>query len=909
MLNLSKPLTAAQAQKYHQHEFTSKEQSYWGQGGEILGTWQGRLASHYGLGEMVGAEEFARLSQGQHPQTGEQLVRHRASYQYQRADGKKVTSAAHLAGWDATFSAPKSVSLTALVGGDERVREAHRESVRVALDELERYAQARIGGNHPAVTTGKFIVARFEHDSARPVNGYAAPQLHTHAVIFNVTELENGRPRALQARSLFRSQQFATAVYQAELTWRLARLGYQLETGRSGAPEISGYSEKYLDASSPRRKQIREHLDKLGLTSKASAEIAAHATRDRKQILTPHEVIRAHKALADEFGNPADHVVAEARARALGMEQPTPDTRSLRAQEAITYSREKNFEREAVVDERVLMRDALRRGLGRTTFFELRRIFEARVEKGEFVNAVATGDAAPRLFTTPEMLAAERAVIQHMMRGQGQLEPVLAPRAALELSARSSNLNAAQRAAVEHVLVSHDRVLGIQGSAGAGKTTALQLIREQAEARGYSVEGVAPTSRASKQLEQAGIPAGTLQAFLARRHDPDFPGEKHLYMVDESSLTSTNQMRTFLTRLGPYDRVVLIGDIRQHQAVEAGKPFEQLQNAGMSTAKLEQIVRQSDPGLKAVVEQLAKGQTSSAIQAFAQQGRITEIADRGERIRAIARAFAAQPESTLVISPDNASRRELNATIRAELQSRGIVTSENHQFKVLVQAKDMTGAERSWAARYNLDDVLRYSRGSKVLGIKAASYARVVAIDPEQNLLTVAKQSGARVTYDPKRLSGVNVYQEREQSFAAGDRVQFTAPDKKIGVANRELATVESVSPAGNLAVRLEKGGIVKVDPAENRHFDHGYAMTSHSAQGVTADRVLINADTEAGPNLVNSRFAYVAVSRARHDVVIFTNDTVSIAARLGNEISKSSALASSPSRELGLNRGLGLDL
>jgi conjugative relaxase-like TrwC/TraI family protein len=909
MLNLSKPLTAAQAENYHQHEFTSKQQGYWGQGSEIVGTWQGRLASQYGLGERVGADQFARLSQGQHPQTGEQLVRHRACYQYQRADGKKVTSVAHLAGWDATFSAPKSVSLTALVGGDERVREAHRESVRIALQELERYAQARIGGNHPAVTTGKFVVATFEHDTARPVNGYAAPQLHTHAVIFNLTELENGRARALQARSLFRSQQYATAVYQAELTWRLARLGYELEAGRSGAPEIRGYSQPYLDASSPRRQQIQAHLDKLGLASKASAEIAAHATRDRKQILTPQQVIAAHQALAAAFGNQADRVVADAHARARSIEHHRPTASSLRAQEAITYAREKNFEREAVVDERLLLGDALRRGMGRTTFSELRHIFEARVEKGEFLNPAAPSDAAPRLFTTPEMLLAERAVIQHMMQGQGQVEPVLSPRAVLALSAQLSDLNPAQKSAVEHVLVSRDRILGIQGSAGAGKTTALRVVREQAEARAYRVEGLAPTSRASQQLEQAGIPAGTLQAFLARRREPDFAQEKRLFMVDESSLTSTNQMRTLLTRLGPHDRVVFIGDIRQHQAVEAGKPFEQLQNAGMSTAKLEQIVRQSDTGLKAVVEQFAKGETSAAIQAFARLGRIAEIADRGERIRAIARSFARQPQNTLVISPDNASRRELNATIRAELQSRRIVASENHQFKVLVQAKDMTGAERGWAALYNVDDILRYSRGSKVLGIPAASYARVVAIDPEHNLLTVARHSGAPVTYDPKRLSGVSVYQEREQSFAAGDRVQFTAPDKKIGVANRELATIESVSPAGKLALRLEKGGMVKLDPTENRHFDHGYAMTSHSAQGVTADRVLINADTEVGPNLVNSRFAYVAISRARHDVVIFTDNSVSIAARLGNEISKSSALVSSPSLDLGLNRGLGLDL
>ena len=135
--------------------------------------------------------------------------------------GEKVTTMEHRAGWDATFSAPKSVSLTALVGGDERVRAAHRESVDVALDELEKYVQARIGGNHPAETTGKWIAAKFEHDSSRPVEGYAAPQLHTHVVFFNMTERETGEMRALQPRELYRSQQYATAIYRSELALRL----------------------------------------------------------------------------------------------------------------------------------------------------------------------------------------------------------------------------------------------------------------------------------------------------------------------------------------------------------------------------------------------------------------------------------------------------------------------------------------------------------------------------------------------------------------------------------------------------------------------------------------------------------------------------------------------------------------
>jgi conjugative relaxase-like TrwC/TraI family protein len=105
-------------------------------------------------------------------------VRQRASYEYQDADGKTIKTMEHRAGWDATFSAPKSVSLTALVGGDQRVREAHRQSVSVALDQLERYTQARIGGNHPPETTGKFIAAKFEHDTARPVDGYVALRRH-----------------------------------------------------------------------------------------------------------------------------------------------------------------------------------------------------------------------------------------------------------------------------------------------------------------------------------------------------------------------------------------------------------------------------------------------------------------------------------------------------------------------------------------------------------------------------------------------------------------------------------------------------------------------------------------------------------------------------------------------------------
>src|ERR1700678_2621946 len=412
MLTISKPLSAGQAQSYHQKEFTAKEQNYWSQRGVIAGEWQGRLAGQFGLAGTVSAEDFAKLSLGQHPQTGEQLVRQRASYQYQDGDGKTIKTMEHRAGWDATFSAPKSVSLTALVGGDERVREAHRESVRVALDQLEQYTQARIGGNHPPETTGKFIAAKFEHDTARPVDGYVAPQLHTHAVVFNVTERDNGQPRAIQPQSLFASQQFATAIYQSELTYKLRQLGYEITTGRSGAPEIKGYTQEYLDASSPRSQQIRDYLERTGRSGKEAAEIAAHSTRDRKEIHSPGEVMAAHLKLAADFGYQAEGVVRAARERSQHHEKPVNSFDRVR--ESLTFSRDKNFEREAVVDERALIRDGLRRGMGEITHGQVRANLSARLASGEIGMMGGARGVSGRAFTTGETIETEHEIISRM---------------------------------------------------------------------------------------------------------------------------------------------------------------------------------------------------------------------------------------------------------------------------------------------------------------------------------------------------------------------------------------------------------------------------------------------------------------------------------------------------------------
>ena len=890
MLTISKPLSSGQAQTYHAKEFTAKEQNYWSQKGEIRGEWQGQLAGRLGLVGAVSPTDFARLSQGQHPETGEQLVRQRASYEYQGAGGKAVKSMEHRAGWDATFSAPKSVSLTALVGGDDRVRDAHRESVRVALEQLEHYTQARIGGNHAPETTAKFIAAKFEHDTARPVDGYVAPQLHTHAVIFNVTERDNEQYRAVQPQSLFASQQFATAVYQSELTYRLRKLGYEITAGRSGAPEIKGYTQEYLDASSPRSQQIREYLQRTGRTGSEAAEIAAHSTRDRKEIHSPAEVMVAHRKLAAEFGHQAEAVVRAAREREQNQEKP-PQTVD-RVRESLTFSRDKNFEREAVVDERALLRDGLRRGMGEVTFSEVRANLNARLSAGEFQLVEHMGNLPARQFTTARTIASEQEILRRVAEGQNQMPPALSRSQAIAFADQNPHLNRTQRGVVEDVLSSPDRVQGIQGYAGTGKTTTLSVIRAGLETQGYAVEGFAPTSRAARQLAEAGIDSTTLQGFLVRGTDREPLERKHFYFVDESSLASTNQVGEFLTRLGPQDRVLLIGDTRQHQGVEAGRPFEQLQQAGMRTAHLDEIVRQKDPALKSAVEDFAKGNVSGALQSLQQQGRIREISDAGERIRAIAKCYVESPERTLVVSPDNASRRDLNVAVREELKSKGALDPEDHQFKVLIQRQEMTGAERQWASGYEIGDVVRYARGSKEAGINAGTYATVVGTNPAMNLVSVEQASGNVVTYDPRRLTGVSVHREVAHEFSVGDRIQFTAPDKSLGVANRDIAVLDSIGADGHISAHRDDGRRIEFDALSQRHFDHGYAVTSHSAQGLTAERVLINADTGVHPDLLNSRFGYVALSRASHEACIFTDDANRLNKRLGTEVSKSSALA-----------------
>lgn len=904
MLTMSRALSAGQAIDYYRQEYANSNENYYTESQEVRGEWAGRLAEEWGLSGHVETWQYERLCMGQNPHTGEQLVQAVTPRESVNYYGDQIVTSEHRAGWDATFSAPKSVSLATLVGDDDRVKGAHRESVSAALERLEEYTQARGGGNKPAVTTGRMVAAKFEHTAARPdrVTGYAAPQLHTHVVVFNVAQDHEGKIRSVQPYELYRSQKYATAVYRINLAEKLQALGYEIEVdARTGAPEIKGFSKAYLRESSPRSEELRkaaremkERLESEGATVKEGAGLNQAAARTDRAGKRYDRAEMRERALAMDakYGHEARRAVEKAleRGPVIRPEQEVV----LRAREAVTFARDSAAEREAVADMREVWTDALRHNMALTTYAAVRAELAASQERGEFV--AVEREHMPRETTTDRMLRLERENVQRVLDGRGQLAPIMEEGQARRVVERitgekSATLNEGQQAALWQILMTDDQVVGLQGSAGTGKTTVLATLREATESAGYEVRGLAPTARAAQPLAEGGIESQTLQNFLRQRAPERAADVKNLFVLDESSLASTNNLHRFFARLGPQDRVLLVGDTSQHRAVEVGSPFEQLRQRGMETARLTEIVQQQNPELRQAVEKLSAGRVREAVEHLHAAGRVIEIGDDGKRLQAIAVDYCRRPEDTLVISPPNRERITLNNLIRERLKAEGRVGRHDHAAEVYTSREDMTGAERASADSYVPgEDVVRYNRASRVHGVKVGDYGRVTATDHEQNTITVGMEDGREITYNPARLQGVSVYREGKRLFSEGDRVQFRAPFKKHRIVGGQLGTVSKIE-GDRFGVTLDDRRSVSFDVGSFRHLDHGYAVTSYSSQGQAVDRVLVNADTREADLLSNQRAGYVALSQAREEATVYTNSATELGAALGRGADKETAL------------------
>ena len=347
---------------------------------------------------------------------------------------------------------------------------------------------------------------------------------------------------------MFQSQAFATAVYRTELAARLRGLGYEIERGEHGQPEIKGYSREYLEASSPRRAQITTELQEIGREGAGAAQVAAHRTRDSKEIQSPAEVLHRHRELATEYGHQPDWVVSHSFGNQHAREVDAPRV----AQQGVTYARDHVFERAAVQDERAILQAALERSMGQASAAQVREEFERRTQdRNEFQTAEHAPKSAGGQYTTAAMVRMEREIVSRMQDGNFALEnkpAINEAQARAEVLSRHPQLNEAQGKAADQILASQEKIVGLDGVAGAGKTTTLAVIREGAEANGYRVgrlcadqPGGTETWRSRhRDLDAAASPRQRSEA----RH-----GRERLYILDESSLASTKQMHDFVTRL------------------------------------------------------------------------------------------------------------------------------------------------------------------------------------------------------------------------------------------------------------------------------------------------------------------------------------------------------------------------
>lgn len=880
--------------------------------------WQGAGAAELGLAGEIDSARFKALLAGQ------------VAAEVRVSRGSTRNDANERIGIDLTFSAPKSVSMQALVAGDARVIEAHDRAVSTAIAAAEERALARrkVGGKARVERSANLIVAKFRHETSRERD----PQLHTHAIVMNLTQRGDGEWRALKNDEILKSLRHLGAVYRAELAAELQNQGFALRRERDGAFELAHISREQVSAFSQRTKQIDDRLVERGLSrdraSTAEKQDATIRTRARKGVIDRDEGFAEWRVRARELGIDFDrrdwaghdHGQAEgSRDDRPGDALPSEEA----ARRAVRYAVNHLSERQAVIGEREMIDVAMQHGVGRVRLrdveAEVKRqteagflireapVFRPASEAGDradlsraaWISLLVTKGVAPPLarrrvddairdggltmvdgrYTTQTALAREKRILSIERTGRGQVAPIV-PEDAARTRLASTNLNAGQRQAAELMASATDRVIGIQGFAGTGKSHMLDTAKAIVEDNGYRVRALAPYGSQVKALRELGVPANTLASFL-RAKDKDLD-ERTVVVIDEAGVVPARLMEQALKLAEAAGaRVVLLGDTAQTKAIEAGRPFDQLQAGGMRTARMEDIQRQRDPALRAAVELAARGNTGDSL------GRISavmEICGDAERRAELVRDFMAltppERDGTLIVSGTNEARRDINARVREASGTAG----RGREFDTLIR-RDSTQAERRYSKNYRVGDAIQPEKTYRS-GLRRGELYRVLDTGPG-NRLTVAGPDKTPITFSPATHTRLSIYQPERSELAVGDRVRITRNDAGRDLANGDRFTVAAVAAD---RVTLEAAGRRVELPADRPlHLEHAYATTVHSAQGLTSERVLIEAQT-------NSRTTardvyYVAISRARHEARIYTDDLGRLPAAVARENRKGAAL------------------
>ena len=818
------------AEKYFDEHLAQND--YYAAGEVRPGQWIGAGAERLGLKENVTREQFHALCENLNPETGERLT------QRSQKEGQRRVF------YDFTCSAPKSVSVLAVTLDDQRLVEAHEAAAKVAFRELETFAATRIRkagiGNRDRVT-GNLVAAVFVHDSSRALD----PQLHTHFTVFNATFDEAEKCwKALQAGGMYDAIRYGTAVYRNELAKRVQQIGYRIQPSKHGF-QIEGVSDEALKRFSKRAQQrdavVKEMEEKLGRKlSNNEISHAVHQSRAKKiKGISTAEVRERQLAQL-----PADDRQSLQTLRAAARSSCLPRI-ALVENQVLNHAVEHVFERRSVVPEHELLNVALSHRLGAV---DLNHLKAAVKHSPELIKT-------ERGFSTPQILATELALIQTVNVGCDSVVP-------LHPGYRPADwLGEDQRRAIYHVLRTSDRITGLRGLAGSGKTTALrELVTACKEAK---IEPLfcAPTAAATDVLRKEGFEAVTLQSLLLSK--PKL-SEQRLVVLDEAGAVGIDDLKR-LFDLARDARVVLSGDTGQHAPVARGDALRILErHSNFKSGQLTAIRRQRKAEYRKAVELAAQKRTAEAFAQLDRMGAIIESSNDNLHDKAASSYLKAleQNQSALLVAPTWNEIEAVTEKVRVALKSSGRLAGKEKEFQVF-DSLSWTEAQKRDARQYRPGMAIRFHLGKA--GFDKDEMVAVVAI--ENNSIKVQRADGTESFFQLGRGSAsFDVGEKRKLKVSAGDKLLLQANAARKRFINGELIEVRAIQ--GD-SILLADGRVI---PQNYQTFTHGYAVTSHAAQGKTVDQVLVVASSRSLPAVSQQQF-YVSISRGRDACRVFTDD------------------------------------
>lgn len=836
---------------------------YYAQKPTVAGEWFGLGAERLELKGAVSERAFVALCEGLHPQTGEKLTARLNTVRQE--NGKTVANRRIF--YDFTISPPKSVSVVGLYQ-DDRILEIHDRAVKTAMRELEKFAltQVRKGGGESRRVTGNLIGAAFRHETSRELD----PHLHTHCVVLNGTfDPKENRWKALEASGLYRAQKLAENLYYHELCRGLRSLGYGIENHARGfemknvpVSLIQRFSKRHAQIDAQTQKRIEREGPPRNINIKDLRERVAHDGRRPKiKDATAHRLRPEWGAQMSREEQRALHALRPHHQEEAGKKE-AGDVAAL-----VAWADAHLFERRSVVNEHELMAAALARGRGLD--FDLAALRQAIDQRG-YLREAGT-------LTSREVLDCEWEIVRAARDGRNR-HPSLSPDYQI-----SPALSEEQRSAVRQILESRDWVTLFRGGAGTGKSFALQEVARGLVAAKQKLVVLAPQRQQVEDLQRDGLPAQTLAHFLVSNQ----LASRAVVIVDEAGQVGGREMRALIRLVQAKEgRLILSGDTRQHGAVAASDALLAIEEYGrLKPAEIQTIRRQNPELARSAEEKRLIGDYRSAVKAAA-DGRVDESFDRLDKMGAIWEipeeqrraalaaeylAALARQERVLVVAPTHAEVRGVNEAVREELKKTGQLGAG--ETLTTYQAVDGTAAQRRDARFYYeagqvAGFLQRYGRYAK------GDFCEIVGAN-ERGVVLV--KDGRRSTVSYRYAERFIVAKATPLEIAPGDRLQLKFNGKSregSAVTNGELVTVRALRRDGALVVEDERGDR-KTLAATQRLFNRGYAVTSYAAQGKTVDTVLL-ADA-ANRAATNVKQWYVAISRGRKRVVVFTSDKAAL--------------------------------